>query len=354
MAAEEEKTSNLKDKIVNFTKTHKRGVGLSVGALALVIIAVVVLFGLNRNPLVGTWKSADGDSEMVFTEKTVSQEYGTIPYRITEDGDHIQVETGSLTQTYSFTVKNDVLTFDGNKYYKEDSSAYKDARAASSSSVAKAQQKQRADEEAAKKKEKKFKSVYEATQKRLTSELAKRLAGKWQYSKTSDYGFNGHKTITKTYTFDESNANVTYSSSDDVKYDKPTDYNQNKTETEEGKAVFKITKLPTKLGSTSSYSDEEDSTSFSLSGVSESELNKEIKALKAVTLDNYFEKMHDVFGGYQNDDKYFQLPLSDKTGDLTDESTLSVKFPSTDSSIVQISTSRYTSFSDSDEYKKVQ
>ena len=170
----------------------------------------------------------------------------------------------------------------------------------------------------------------------------------------SDYGFDGHKTITKTYTFDESNANVTYNSSDDVKYDKPTDYNQNKTETKEGKAVFKITKLPTKLGSTSSYSDEEDSTSFSLSGVSESELNKEIKALKAVTLDNYFEKMHDVFGGYQDDNKYFQLPLSDKTGDLTNESTLTVKFPSTDSSIVQISTSRYTSFSESDEYKKVQ
>lgn len=160
--------------------------------------------------------------------------------------------------------------------------------------------------------------------------------------------------LTKTINFNKANLTLSYKKVSETKYDKETEYNKNSTDTTEGKASFKLTQIPAKYMNISSYGDDSEMSS-ELSEASSKQVNAAIKELNEVTLDNYFDKMHELYGGYSDDDeKHFTLTLSDTTGDLHNSgNNLYINFPKSDSSITQISLDS-SSFSDDDDYKQVQ
>ncbi len=361
-----EKSSSTRiwlNKIKTFVQENKNKVGIVGGAVILLLLICVITLVMGHNSLVGTWKEVTGSGKIIITKDTVDFDSTSYSYKLSDDKKHIILTNGGdSASTIPFTLKDDVLTFEGTKYYRKGSSAYKSASSSSarSSSVAEKQyessSKKAAKAEAAQTKLiNKYKRAYREAQDRLTNDIAKKLNGNWQYTKTDRLDFmDASDILTKNISFDQTKLTLSYKKISERKYDKEDAINKNTSETKEGKASFKLTQVPAKYVNISSYGTDSELSS-ELSEASSKEVAAAIKELKDVTLDNYFDKMHDLYGGYSDDDeKHFTLSLSDTTGDLhSSGSDLYVNFPKSDSKITQISLDS-SSFSDDDDYTKVQ
>lgn len=358
-----ESNSSWITKIKSFIDNNKILSGSVIGVLVLIVLVIVIILNMGHNSIVGTWKQVTGSSKIVITKDTLDFDTASYSYELSNDKKHLVLKSGGdSASTIPFKLKDDVLTFAGTKYYRDGSSAYKSASSSSSRASSSSEKQYEASSQKAAEKEtaqtklvNKYKKAYRATQKRLTADLAKKVNGNWQYTKTNRQDFMDMSTIlTKTINFNKANLTLSYKKISETKYDKETEYNKNSTDTTEGKANFKLTQIPSKYMNISSYGDDSEMSS-ELSKASSKEINAAIKELNEVTLDNYFDKMHDLYGGYSDDDeKHFTLTLSDTTGDLHDSgNNLYINFPKSDSSITQISLDS-SSFSDDDDYKQVQ
>lgn len=345
-----------------FIKENKIKVGIATGSLVLIMLIGVTFFFVNNNPLIGTWKTVNGTNSIKITKDTLDIGSLSYTYKLSDDDRHIVLSNGGdSASTIPFSLKKDTLTFEGVKYYREGSSDYKSASSSSSRASSEAQKQYLSSSTKAAKLEanqtklvNKYKKAYTSAQTRLTEDIAKQLNGKWQYSKTKHYDYIDYSdVVTKSISFDEKNKSLNYKKVSETKYDKETENNKNKATTEEGKATFKLNKIPSKYMNISNYGNDSELAS-SISTASSKEIKEAIAELKSVTLNNYFEKMHDLYGGYSDEsDTKFSLSLSDTTGDLHNiGSTLYINFPKSDSNIKQISFT--SSFSDDDDYTKVQ